>query len=314
MIPPDDPRPTVVSARPEAGGGAATPSFRLPVGAGDGLPGRPAPILIGGRSFAWGSRTFVMGILNVTPDSFSGDGLLAASDPVAAAVDQGRRMVAEGADLLDVGGESTRPGHEEIDEATEIARVIPVVAALREALPDTPLSVDTTKPAVAEAALDAGAALLNDVRGVAADDRLPGVAAASGVPIVLMHDRAEPRYRNLLAEVIADLQRAVERALLAGVPWDAILIDPGFGFGKTPEHNLALLRDLAALRVLGRPILLGTSRKSTLGKVLDLAADQRVEATVATTVLGIAAGVDIVRVHDVRENVRAARMTDAVVR
>jgi dihydropteroate synthase len=140
------------------------------------------------------------------------------------------------------------------------------------------------------------------------------VAAARGVPIVLMHNRAEPRYVNLMAEVIADLQAAIERALRAGVAWNALVVDPGFGFGKTPEHNLALLRDLAALRVLGRPILLGTSRKSTLGKVLDLPPDQRVEATVATTVLGIAGGVDVVRVHDVRENVRAARMTDAVVR
>jgi len=140
------------------------------------------------------------------------------------------------------------------------------------------------------------------------------VAAAGGAPIVLMHNRAEPRYVNLMAEVIADLQAAIERAIRAGVAWDALIVDPGFGFGKTPEHNLALLRDLGVLRVLGRPIVLGTSRKSTLGKVLDLPPDQRVEATVATTVLGIAGGVDLVRVHDVRENVRAARMTDAVVR
>jgi dihydropteroate synthase len=201
-----------------------------------------------------------------------------------------------------------------VDDAAEIARVVPVVAALRAALPDVPVSVDTTKPAVAEAALDAGAALLNDVQGVAPDDALLRVAAARGVPIILMHNRAEPRYLNLMAEVIADLQAAIERAVRAGVAWDALVVDPGFGFGKTPEHNLALLRDLGALRVLGRPILLGTSRKSTLGKVLDLPPDQRVEATVATTVLGIAGGVDLVRVHDVRENVRAARMTDAVVR
>jgi dihydropteroate synthase len=314
MTEPADPRSTVVAARPADGGGAATPSFRLPADAETGLPGRPSPIEIGGRRFAWGSRTYVMGILNVTPDSFSGDGLLAAGDPVAAALDLGRRMVDDGADLLDVGGESTRPGHVDVDDAAEIARVVPVVAALRAALPDVPISVDTTKPAVAEAALDAGAALLNDVQGVAPDDALLRVTAGRGVPIVLMHNRAEPRYVNLMAEVIADLQAAIERALRAGVAWDALVVDPGFGFGKTPEHNLALLRDLGALRVLGRPILLGTSRKSTLGKVLDLPPDQRVEATVATTVLGIAGGVDVVRVHDVRENVRAARMTDAVVR
>jgi dihydropteroate synthase len=314
-----EPDRTVVAARPELGGGAATPSFRLPDDAPSGLPGRPEPLRIGPATFTWGSRTYVMGILNVTPDSFSGDGLLGGPraggrDPVELAVEGARAMVAAGADLLDVGGESTRPGHEVVDEATEIGRVVPVVHALREALPDVPVSVDTTKPAVAAAAVAAGAALLNDVWGVATDETLLRVVAELRVPVVLMHNRAEPRYVNLLAEVIADLQAAIERAVRVGVPWESILVDPGFGFGKTPEHNLALLRDLAALRVLGRPILLGTSRKSTLGKVLDLPADQRVEATLATTVLGIAAGVDVVRVHDVRENVRAARMTDAVVR
>jgi dihydropteroate synthase len=314
-----EPDRTVVAARPELGGGAATPSFRLPDDAPSGLPGPPEPLRIGPATFTWGSRTYVMGILNVTPDSFSGDGLLGGTraggrDPVELAVDEARAMVDAGADLLDVGGESTRPGHEVVDEATEIGRVVPVVHALRAALPDIPVSVDTTKPAVAAAAVAAGAALLNDVWGVATDDALLRVVAELRVPVVLMHNRAEPRYVNLLAEVIADLQAAIERAVRAGVPWESILVDPGFGFGKTPEHNLALLRDLAALRVLGRPILLGTSRKSTLGKVLDLPADQRVEATLATTVLGIAAGVDVVRVHDVRENVRAARMTDAVVR
>jgi dihydropteroate synthase len=319
MTPPADPDRTVVDARPDLGGGAATPSFRLPDGAADGLPGRPEPLRIGSTTFSWGSRTYVMGVLNVTPDSFSGDGLLAdrgagAGDAVAAAVGRARAMVADGADFLDVGGESTRPGHEAVDDATEIGRVVPVIRALRAELPDVPLSVDTTKPAVAAAALDADAALLNDVWGVAADDALLRLVADRAIPVVLMHNRAEPRYVNLIAEVIADLQAAIERAMAAGVAWESIVVDPGFGFGKTPEHNLALLHDLGALRVLGRPILLGTSRKSTLGKVLDLPPDQRVEATVATTVLGIAAGVDIVRVHDVRENVRAARMTDAVVR
>src|SRR5436190_1004002 len=243
-----EPDRTVVQSRADLGGGAATPSFRLPDGATNGLPAAPEPLRIGPATFIWGSRTYVMGILNVTPDSFSGDGLLNAA---------GTRL--RGSD-------------------------------------------------------DAGAALLNDVWGVATDDALLRVVAERRVPIVLMHNRAEPRYVNVLAEVIADLHAAIERALTGGVPWESIVIDPGFGFGKTPEHNLALLRDLRALRILGRPILLGTSRKSTLGKVLDLPADQRVEATVATTALGIAAGVDIVRVHDVQANVRAARMTDAVVR
>jgi len=271
---------------------------------------------IGPKTFDWGTRTFVMGILNITPDSFSGDGLASGDSAatVVAAVGQARSMADDGADILDIGGESTRPGHDPVDEAAELARVIPVVSAVRAALPDMPLSIDTTKPAVAAAAIDAGANLVNDVWGVAPDDSLAGLAAERGVPIVLMHNRAEARYGDLIPQILADLEAAVERALAAGVPRDDILVDPGFGFGKTADHNLELLRNLDRLRELGRPILLGTSRKSTLGRVLDLPADERVEATVATTVIGIAAGVDIVRVHDVRANVRAARMADAVLR
>jgi len=270
---------------------------------------------IGPRTFAWGDRTFVMGIINATPDSFSGDGLLAGpGDPLEAAVAAGRRMIADGADILDVGGESTRPGHVEVGLDEERARVVPIIAALREALPDTPISVDTTKPAVAEAALAAGADLVNDVWGVGEDDALTRLAADHGVPLVVMHNRAEPRYTTFMAELIADLQRAIDRALRVGVRWSDLIVDPGFGFGKTPEHNLQLLRELGALRMLGRPILLGTSRKSTLGRVLDLPAGQRLEATLATTALGIAGGADIVRVHDVQANVRAARMSDAIVR
>jgi dihydropteroate synthase len=222
--------------------------------------------------------------------------------------------VADGADLLDVGGESTRPGHEIVAVDDEIDRVIPVIRAVRAAVPTVPISIDTTKPVVAEAALDAGAALVNDVWGVGIDDGVVRVAAERGVPIVLMHNRAEARYRNVVAEVIADLQAAIERALRAGVAWDAIVVDPGFGFGKSPEQNLAIVRELDRLRVLGRPVLLGTSRKSTLGKILDLGPDERLEATLATTVLGVAAGVDVVRVHDILANVRAARTADAIVR
>jgi dihydropteroate synthase len=308
----------VVAARPQLGGAAATPSFALPPGASEGLPGRPAPLLIGPRTFAWGERTYVMGILNVTPDSFSGDGLLDGSEVgpghVAAAIAAARSMAGAGADILDIGGESSRPGHEPVGAAEETARVVPVVEAIRRELPDMPISVDTTKPSVAEAAIAAGAHLVNDVWGVADDDALARIAAEHGVPIVLMHNRAEARYTALIAEIVADLQAAVDRTVRAGVPWERIIVDPGFGFGKTPAHNLALLRELGALRILGRPVLLGTSRKSTLGKVLDLPADQRLEATLATTALGIAAGIDIVRVHDVETNVRVARMTDAVVR
>ena len=269
---------------------------------------------IGPTTFAWGTRTYVMGILNVTPDSFSGDGLLATADPVGAAVEQARRMAAEGADLLDIGGESTRPGHETVDVAAETARVVPVVAAVRAALPSMAISVDTTKPEVAEAALDAGADLINDVWGVGADEGLVRLAAARHVPMVVMHNRAQAVYGDLMTEVVADLRAALDRAIRLGVDPDDLIVDPGFGFGKTAEHNLVLLRDLADLRALGRPVLLGASRKSTLGLVLDLPPGQRLEATIATTALGIAGGADLVRVHDVEANVRAARMSDAVVR
>ena len=256
-----------------------------------------------------------MGILNVTPDSFSGDGLLAAGDPVEAAVAQARRMVADGADLLDIGGASSRPGHVPVDPAEEAGRVVPVIRAIAAALPGTPLSIDTTSPTVAAAALDAGAHLLNDIWGVRDD---PGMvlprrrarrpdrphAQPGGGP--LSRPRGGGRRRTCGARWTG--------RWTAGVPWERLIVDPGFGFGKTPDHNLALLAGLGALRALGRPVLLGTSRKSTLGKVLDLPPDQRVEATAATTALGVASGADIVRVHDVRENVRTARVADAILR
>ena len=286
----------------------------------DAAPDSLGETRIGPRTFRWGDRTYVMGILNVTPDSFSGDGLMPADQGaqdgerwVEAAVAQAHRMASEGADLLDVGGESTRPGHTAVDADEEARRVVPVLRAVRDALPSMPVTIDTTKPSVAEAALAAGAAAINDVWGVSDDDTLARVAADHGVPIILMHNRAEPSYLDLVPEVVGDLQRAIDRALAAGVTWENVLVDPGFGFGKTVDQNLALLGELGSLRRLGRPIVLGTSRKSTLGKVLDLPPEERVEATVATTVLGIAAGVDIVRVHDVRANARAARMADAVV-
>ena len=273
---------------------------------------------IGPRTFRWGERTFVMGIINVTPDSFSGDGVLAAAartgGPVEIAVSTARTMVADGADILDVGGESTRPGHQPVGAEEGRRRVVPVIEALRAALPDVPISVDTTKPAVAEAALAAGAAMINDVWGVGSDDALPRLAAASHIPLVVMHNRAEARYERFLPEVLGDLRAALERAVRLGVNWDDLIVDPGFGFGKTPEQNLELVRELEAFRSLGRPILLGTSRKSTLGRVLDLGPDDRLEATLATTALAIAGGVDIVRVHDVRANVRAARVADAIMR
>lgn len=275
----------------------------------------PTPLTVRGTTFEWGARTYVMGILNATPDSFSGDGLLTdGSEAVRRAVAQARRMAADGADILDIGGESTRPGHEAVSADDEAGRVVPVVEAVRAALPDMPISVDTTKAPVADAALAAGANIVNDVWGVSDDDAIARIAAVHGAPLIVMHNRAEPRYEDLMAEIVNDLRRALDRAIAAGVPTERLIVDPGFGFGKTAEHNLVVLRELAALRVLGRPILLGTSRKSTLGKVLDLPANERLEATLATTALGVAAGTDIVRVHDVAPNVRAARMADAVIR
>jgi dihydropteroate synthase len=278
------------------------------------------PTVIGGRRFEWGSRTFVMGILNVTPDSFSGDGLLAVgAGPGAAAVEaalvQARRMAAEGADILDVGGESTRPGHEPVAEDEERARVVPVIAAIHAALPDMPISVDTAKPAVAAAAIEAGATLLNDVWGVSPDDAMARLAAERRVPLILMHNRATPVYVDVVAEVVADLKAALDRAMAAGMRHEDLIVDPGFGFGKTPEHNILVMRGLASLHALGRPLLLGTSRKSTLGLILGgVPPEERLEATLATTALGIAAGVDIVRVHDVRANVEVARVSDVIVR
>ena len=295
----------------------ATPSV-MPLADGErGIPQQPpAPTRIRDTLFTWGTRTYVMGILNVTFDSFSGDGLIAHGGKafVAAAIEQARSMIEEGADLLDVGGQSTRPGHSEIALDEEIARVVPVIRAVRQIAPDLPLSIDTTRAAVAAAALDAGADVVNDIWGVAAEKEILSLAARREVPIVLMHNREQPRYRNVVAEVLADLSRALDAALAAGVPWESTIVDPGIGFGKTAEQNLAVLHDLDVLATLGRPVLLGTSRKSTIGKVLDLPVDERVEGTMATTALAVAAGVDIVRVHDVEPNVRVARMADAVIR
>jgi dihydropteroate synthase len=301
----------------------ATPSVRLPSGAGHGIaPRPPAPLTVHGRRLEWGSRTFVMGIINVTPDSFSGDGLLKRAGDgatvddalVDAALEQARAMAADGADLLDIGGQSTRPGHVEVGPDEELRRVLPVVGAVRAVLPEMPISIDTTRDEVAAPALDAGADLINDVWATGDSDALARLAARRGAAMVLMHNRAEPIYRNVVGEVLTDLGRALDRAVAAGVDWERLIIDPGIGFGKTADQNLVLLRELAALTALGRPILLGTSRKSTIGRVLDLPAGERVEGTLATTALGIAGGVDIVRVHDVRANVRVARMADAVVR
>lgn len=276
-------------------------------------------MVIRGHLFAWGTRTYLMGILNLTPDSFSGDGL-ATDDTgtldVAAVVAQAHRMVIQGAHILDVGAESTRPGHVAVSVAEESARLMPAIRAIRAASPDIALSVDSRKPEIAVAALAAGADMLNDVSGVTGDGALAAVAGAHGVPYVLMHDGqlGAEAPGSVATRVVEDLSVAIERAVSLGCRRRSIIVDPGFGFGKTPAQNLELLRDLDALTALGCPILLGASRKSTIGLVLGLPTDDRLEGTLATTALGIAGGVDLVRVHDVRANERVARMSDAIVR
>jgi dihydropteroate synthase len=268
------------------------------------------PTRLGDATLEWGRKTWVMAILNVTPDSFSGDGLLGREEDAVA-----RALAAEaaGADLLDVGGESTRPGHQPVGEADELARVVPVINALAERV-SIPISIDTSKAAVAEAALAAGATIVNDVRGLTADPELAAVVARSGAPVVVMHDVRPDGRGDLLTSVLRELSRRLDRALAAGIAWEQIIIDPGFGFGKDWRQNLTLLRRLEELTVLGRPILSGTSRKGTIGRVLGTPPDERVEGTAATVALAIAGGADIVRVHDVQAMVRVARMTDAVVR
>ncbi len=263
----------------------------------------------GGATFRWGERTYVMGIVNVSPDSFSGDGL----SSVEAAVEQARRFVADGADIIDVGGESTRPGSSPISVEEELRRVIPVVEKLVGEL-KVPLSVDTYKLEVARRALDAGAQMLNDIWGLKMEPKLARLAAERKVPIILMSNQRDKPQRHILPAVISDLKRSIDMALDAGVAWDDIIIDPGIGFGKTLEQNLELVWRLDRLKVLGRPILLGTSRKSMIGLVLDLPPEERLEGTAASVAIGIAKGVDIVRVHDVRQMVRVCRMSDAIVR
>lgn len=277
----------------------------------------------GEHALDWGARTFVMGILNITPDSFSHDGLLttgaADAEIIAIAVARARAMVADGADMIDVGGESTRPATEQsapLDAATEVARVGPVIRALAAELPPhVVISVDTYKASVAEAALDAGAALVNDIGGLRFDTRMAALVAERGVPVVMMSNlRGQPR-RDPLSDVVRRLAGSIEIALAAGVDWSRIIVDPGIGFGLSAEENVAVLGRLGELRALGRPLLVGTSRKSTIGQVLGgLPEDDRLEGTAATVALSIAHGADIVRVHDVRTMARVARMADAIVR
>ncbi|MBI4300499.1 MAG: dihydropteroate synthase [Chloroflexi bacterium] len=264
----------------------------------------------GGAEFRWGERTYIMGIVNVTPDSFSGDGL--GSD-VFAALAQARRFVEEGADIIDVGGESTRPGSSPVSAEEEMARVLPVIERLSAEI-SIPISIDTYKAEVARRAVQAGATMINDVWGLKRSPEIAEIAAAAGAVLIMMHNQTGTEYADLVDDVKTSLRQSLERALAAGVSWEKLIIDPGIGFGKTAQHNLELLRRLAELRELGRPILLGTSRKSTVGAVLGLPVDQRVEGTAATVAIGIANGADIVRVHDVAAMARVCRMSDAIVR
>jgi dihydropteroate synthase len=288
-----------------------------------------AELKIASTSFRWGSQTYIMGIINITPDSFSGDGLLNDQGGVKKAVEQGVRFAREGAHILDVGGESTRPGAEPVDAETELRRVLPVIEALSREV-TLPLSIDTYKAEVAAAALDAGAHLVNDVWGLRMDPALADLCARRGAPVIVMHNRSRPRnavqearlggryvgtvYDDLLADVATELQLSINLAKAAGVSDEHILIDPGIGFGKTVEQNLTLLNNLDTFKALGYPILLGPSNKSFIGYTLDVPPEDRLEGTAATVAVGITRGADIVRVHQVKELSRVARMTDAIVR
>ena len=269
-----------------------------------------------GEPLAWGRRTYVMGVINVTPDSFSGDGL---KDDVTAAVEQAIRFEGEGADFLDIGAESTRPGHRPVPEEEELRRLLPSLETVT-ARVSIPVSVDTWKSGVARAALDAGACIVNDVWGLRPPELVEGpgiaaVAAERGAGLVLMHNQQGHVYDNLMDDIVSGLQRSVDTALAAGVPRANLMVDPGIGFGKTADQNIEVLRELRRLKKLGLPLLVGTSRKSTIGRLLGgLPPVERVEGTAATVALAIAAGADIVRVHDVREMARVCRVSDAIVR
>lgn len=264
---------------------------------------------IGNRDFDTEHRTYIMGILNVTPDSFSDGGKFQQLDN---ALRHAEEMLRDGADIIDIGGESTRPGHTVITDQEEISRVTPVIEAVRKNF-DVPVSIDTYKGPVAEAALQAGAHLVNDIWGFKHDPEVAGLTARYQASCCLMHNRQEAVYQNFQEELLSDLEECVRIAREAGVPDDRIILDPGVGFGKTYEMNLEIINHMDVLHRLGFPILLGTSRKSVIGLTLDLPADQRMEGTIATSVIGVLRGCAFVRVHDVKENCRAIRMTEAII-
>jgi dihydropteroate synthase len=288
------------------------------------------PTTLGNYRFEWGSRTYVMGILNITPDSFSGDGVLERQDHVQAALEQARAFLIAGADILDVGGESTRPGSTPLPASEETARVIPVIEKLAAEFPGVVISIDTYKAEVAEQAFRAGARMLNDVWGLRADEELATVAARHEAAVILMHNRSAPgniqmkgqlgnayqaaEYGNLVEDVKRELMESVALARKAGIAEEYIILDPGIGFGKTREQNIELIKQIRDLRALGFPVLFGPSRKSFIGYTLELPPDQRMEGTAAAITIGIMSGADIVRVHDVPQMVRVAKMADAFIR
>jgi len=288
------------------------------------------PLQINNHTFEWGSRTYVMGILNITPDSFSGDGLMSGGNRIEQSVRQAEHFLKYGVDILDVGGESTRPGSQPVSADEEMDRVLPVIQAVSRAFPETVISIDTYKARVAEEAFKSGAHMLNDVWALRADPTLSVVAKHYKAPVILMHNRSNPasvevreqlgnayigpEYEDLIEDVKRELLVSVESAKKVGIEDGQIILDPGIGFGKTREHNLELINRLDEIRALGYPVLLGPSRKSFIGFTLDLPADQRVEGTAATIAVGITRGADIIRVHDAKEMSRVARMTDAIVR
>lgn len=263
---------------------------------------------IGNREFVFGKHVYIMGILNVTPDSFSDGGKFNTMDQAMAQVE---KMIAQGADLIDVGGESTRPGHQQITEEEEIERVVPVIQKIKETF-DIPVSIDTYKSKVAKAALDAGADMLNDIWGFLYDEKMAELAATYDVPVCLMHNRNNTEYGDFVRDVVEDLKKCLAVAEKHGVKKENIILDPGVGFGKTYEQNLAIINHLEALCDMGYPVLLATSRKSVIGLTLDLPVTEREEGTIATSVMGAMKGCDFVRVHDVQANARALKMTEAI--
>ena len=267
-------------------------------------------MIIGNKNFDTANHTYIMGILNVTPDSFSDGGKFQNLD---AALKHAGEMVSDGADILDVGGESTRPGHSQITDQEEIERVVPVIERLKQEF-DVPVSVDTYKSAVAEAALTAGADLVTDIWGLKYDEQMAALIARHQAACCLMHNRKEAIYQQFLPDFLNDMEECIRLAKAAGISDDKIILDPGVGFGKNYEMNLEIIRKIDCMHRLGYPVLLGTSRKSVIGLTLDLPADQREEGTLATTVYGITKGCSFVRVHDVRANRRAIQMTEAILR